>query len=461
MAETGIDLRTDTETRVVQPTSWLPLVVVCTGFFVVILDTTVVTIALDRIADGLHTSVTGLQWVVDGYTVVLASVLLLSGTISDRIGARRAFQAGLLLFGVASLGCAMAPSLGVLVTVRMVQGLGGALLIPSSLALIRAAYPDDAARAKAIGVWGAVGATAASFGPVVGGLLAGTLGWPAVFAINVPICAAALVLVARTVPLVPGEPRRLHVGTQVAIVAVVAGLSSVAIQAGSEHADRLAVWVSAVVFAAGAGAVLTTQVRAREPLLPRAVLAKPKFAAGNIVGFVLNFGFYGQLFVMSLFLQRQLGFSPLTAGLALLPETAMGVLASTMGGRVMARHGARPVVISGLAVGALGLAGLSLARVGMPYWQLILPLVLIGFGTAFCMPAATTVTIDTVPADQTGFAAAAFNTSRQIGGALGVAALGSIVSLNGGSINLAVACGCAAFLLGAALAARMLPSRPK
>ena len=220
MAETGIDPRTDTEKRVVQPTSWLPLVVVCTGFFVVILDTTVVTIALDRIADGLHTSVTGLQWVVDGYTVVLASVLLLSGTISDRIGARRAFQAGLLLFGVASLGCAMAPSLGVLVTVRMVQGLGGALLIPSSLALIRAAYSDDAARAKAIGVWGAVGATAASFGPVVGGLLSGTLGWPAVFAINVPICAAALVLVVRTVPPVPGAPRRLHVGTQVAIFAV-------------------------------------------------------------------------------------------------------------------------------------------------------------------------------------------------------------------------------------------------
>lgn len=434
--------------------SWVPLAVVCSGFFVVILDTTVVTIALDRIAGSLHTTITGLEWVVDGYTVILASLLLLGGTLSDRIGARAAFQAGLLLFGLASLGCALAGTVEVLVAVRLLQGFGGALLIPSSLALIRAAYPDGGERAKAIGIWGAVGATAASFGPVIGGLLSQTLGWPAVFAVNVPVCLLASALVSRTIARVGGVARRLHPWTQLAVVGVVGGVSSLTIQAGSQHRDGWVLWASSTACVLGLVVVIRSQRRSPEPLLPRAALAKPEFRAGNSIGFLLNFGFYGQLFVISLFLQRQLGYSPLTAGLALLPETAMGILASTLGGRLAGRRGPRPVMILGLLAGAAGLAGLSVARAGMPYWQLVIPLVLVGFGTAFCMPAATTATIETAPAQQVGFAAAAFNMSRQVGGALGVAGLGSLVSLSGGTVPVAVTCGSAAFLVAAVLAAR-------
>jgi MFS transporter, DHA2 family, methylenomycin A resistance protein len=455
MANTELDPNAVIDDRAAT-TSWLPLITVCSGFFVAILDTTVVTIALDRVAASLHTSVTGLQWVVDGYTVVLASLLLFSGSLADRVGARRVFQAGLALFGAASLGCAVSGSLTVLVAMRVVQGAGGALLIPSSLALIRATYPDVAARAKAIGVWGAVGATAASFGPVVGGLLAGTLGWPPVFAVNVPICAIALLLVPRTVPPVPGVPRSLYPLSQLAIVAAVAGLTSVAIQAGSEHQNATVLWGSSALFVLGIGTSVVAHRRAEEPLLPRAVLAKADFTVSNIVGFLLNFGFYGQLFVLSLFLQRQLHMSPLAAGLALLPETAMGVLASTLGGRVVASRGSRTVVIAGLAAGALGLGLLSAATAGMPYWPLIVPLVLVGFGTAFCMPAATTACVEAVPADQAGFAGAAFNTSRQVGGALGVAALGSILAVADGAITATMICACVAYLVGVGLAARAL-----
>ena len=304
--------------------SWLPLAVVCSGFFVVILDTTVVTIALDRIADSLHTTITGLEWVVDGYTVILASLLLLGGTLSDRLGARRAFQAGLLLFGAASLGCALAGTVELLVAVRLLQGLGGALLIPSSLALIRLSYPDEAERAKAIGVWGAVGATAASFGPVIGGLLSQTLGWRAVFAVNVPVCLLALVLVVRLVPSSPGVPRRLNPLAQLAVVAAVGGVSSVTIQAGSEHPDAWILLGSAAVFVTGLLVVIGLQRIGPDPLLPRVVLATRHFRVGNYVGFLLNFGFYGQLFVISLFLQRHLGYSPLIAGLALLAGNGDG-----------------------------------------------------------------------------------------------------------------------------------------
>ena len=454
-----LDSRTLTDDRAAgQTASWLPLITVCSGFFVAILDTTVVTIALNKVASDLHTSVTGLQWVVDGYTVVLASLLLFSGSLADRLGARRVFQAGLALFGAASLGCALSGTLAMLVTMRVIQGAGAALLIPGSLALIRAAYPDPAARAKAIGVWGAVGATAASFGPVVGGLLTDTLGWPPVFAINVPICAVALVLVQRSVPSVPGVPRSLYPLSQLAIMATVAGLTSVAIQLGSEHPNALVLWGSAVLFVLGAVTAVVNHRRAEHPLLPRAVLAKPEFTVSNAVGFLLNFGFYGQLFVLSLFLQRELGMSPLIAGVALLPETAMGILASTIGGRIVAQRGTRLVVIAGLLAGAVGFGLLSAAKGGMPYWPLIVPLVLIGFGTAFCMPAATTATVEAVPANQAGFAGAAFNTSRQIGGALGVAALGSILAVAGGSVTVAMLCGCAAFAIGAVLAARALPA---
>lgn len=441
---------------------WILLAIVCSGFFVVILDTTVVTIALNRIAGSLHTTITGLEWVIDGYTVILASLLLLGGTLSDRLGARRAFQAGLLLFGLASLGCALAGTVQILVAVRMLQGVGGALLIPSSLALIQAAYVDGSQRAKAIGIWGAVGASAASFGPVIGGLLSQTLGWQAVFAVNVPICLLALALVGSVVPATTGTARRLQPWSQLAVVAAVGGVSSLVIQAGSDRPDARLLWASAAVCVSGLAVVIASQRRSREPLLPRPALARPEFRAGNLIGFLLNFGFYGQLFVISLFLQRQLGYSPLAAGLALLPETAMGILASTLGGRYAGRHGPRPVMIAGLLAGAAGLAGLMVSRAGMPYWQLVVPLVLVGFGTAFCMPAATTATLEAAPAEQVGFAAAAFTMSRQVGGALGVAALGSLVAMTDGSVVAAVAAGSAAFLAATVLSARHFtaPHRP-
>lgn len=433
---------------------WLALTAISAGYFLVILDATVVAIATDRMAIGLHTTVTGLEWVVDGYTVTLAALLLLGGGLADRFGARRSFRAGLVLFGVASIGCAAAPVVGVLVVARVVQGAGAALLIPASLALVRHTYPDPAERARAIGIWGAVGSVAATCGPVVGGLLAQSLGWPAIFAINVPFCVMTWVLIRRTVPAISGSGQPIPVAGHLATVAAMSGATALAILGGARPLAVPSLVVAAIV-AVGGVIAIGVAGRAGRPLVPAALRTDPRFRGGSLIGLAQNFGFYGQLFVVSLYLQRQLGYSPAVAGLALLPESVIGIAASALSGRFAARYGARPVMMCGLSLGALGLAGLACIGPRTPYPLLVLPLLLVGFGMAFTMPAATTITVSPAGPAQAGLAGAAFNASRQFGGALGVAVAGSLLTFDHGSVRLASACAALAFLAAVPIAARL------
>jgi MFS transporter, DHA2 family, methylenomycin A resistance protein len=411
--------------------SQLPLLALCMGFFMVMLDATVVAVALPPIGQDFHAggNLTGVQWVADGYTVCFAGLLLSAGSIGDKLGSRSAFQAGLVLFILTSAGCGLAPSLVVLVVMRLLQGLAAALVVPTSLALIQASYSDKARRARAIGVWGGVGGLAAASGPVLGGLLVAVFGWRAVFYVNLPFGLLGLALTARYVvaPKARGGARLDLPGQFLGIVALGA-LAFGIIEAG--HAgwtDPVALSSLGLCVVCGAAFVLV-EGRAADPMLPLGLFSGATFSSATAVGFFLNIGFYGQLFVVSFYFQSYRHYAVLWAGLAILPQTAMAAIASTLGGRMTARTGPRAPMLLGLAVGALGFAGLLVAGRSTPYLALILPLAAIGFGTAFTMPAAVTAVVESAPAERAGVASGVLNASRQMVSAVGVALLGALVT---------------------------------
>jgi len=433
-----------------------PLVAICTGYFMVILDTMVVNVALPALSRGLHTTTTGLQWVVDAYSLVFAALLLSAGALADRRGAKAIFQAGMGLFALASLACGLAPSTAVLVAARAFQGIGAALAVPASLALLAAAYPDLAARRRAFGIWGGVAGIAAGAGPVVGGAVVSGLGWRSVFFLNLPLGAAGLLLAARVLPSPPRRPHGVDPVGQVAGVVALAGLTLALIEAGS------AGWASPVVeagfaaFAVAGAAFVALEGRVGRPMLPLSLFSSSTFSAATGVGLLINLGFYGELFVMSLYLQQLRGFTPLLAGAALVPEAAMAILGSTASGRVMARTGPRLPMLVGLYVGGAGLLGLMTVGAHTSYWQLVVPFMATGLGMSFTMPAATSAVMEAAPAERGGLASGTLNAARQVGGVIGVALLGSLVAhrssfVPGLQVGMAIAGG--VFLLGAFLTA--------
>lgn len=429
------------------------LVAIGLGYFMVILDATIVNVALPALRAGLHTSLSGLQWVVDGYTLVFAGALLTGGAAGDRFGARRVFQTGLGVFVAASVGCALAPSVAALVGARLAQGVGAALVVPSSLALLAAAYPDSRARARAVGVWGGIAGIAAAAGPVLGGLLVAAASWRLVFVVNLPIGIVAMVLAARSAPAPRPRPRSLDPLAQLTVVVALGALTAGLIEGG--HLGWTSPLALAVFALAAVSGMLFVAVERRvgEPMLPLGLFANRTFSAATAVGLFINLGFYGQLFVINLYFQQVLGYSALIAGLALLPEAGVVSAAALASGRFTARVGGpRATMLVGLLTGAAGLAGLAQARHGTPYPILIPALVAAGFGMAFTMPAATTAVVDAVPTERAGTASGLINTARQVGGVIGVALLGNLIGTKASfvpGLRIALLVAAAAFLAGA------------
>lgn len=431
------------------------LVVLCTAFFMVILDTTIVNVALPSIGAGLHSPVTGLQWVVDGYTLVFAVLLLGAGSACDRLGARRVFVVGLGAFTAGSGLCALAPGIDLLVGARVVQGVGAALVLPSSLAVIASIFSDPKARARAIGVWAAVAGAATALGPVAGGLLVDLAGWRSIFLVNLPIGVAALAM-ARRLGETPRRPGGSDVGGQVLAAGALALVTFGLIEAGS------AGWGSALVVAAvGVGIVLAgvfvaAESRVAHPMLPTRLFRSSVFSAANVVGLVLNFGVYGQVFVLSLYFQRARGYSALATGLALLPFAAMTVAGPVAVGRLTAKVGARLPMVAGQLCAAAGSALLATAGAHTPYSYLVPGLVALGIGMALVMPSMTAAVVQAAPGAQAGVASGVLNTARQVGGAIGVALLGSLIA--GGHLvsgmRLGLEAVAVAFALGALIAWR-------
>jgi DHA2 family methylenomycin A resistance protein-like MFS transporter len=434
----------------------LALVAVCLGYFMVILDTTIVNVALPALRVDLGASVAGLQWVVDGYLLMLAALLLSGGVLADRVGARRIFEFGLGLFVLASVACGLAPTTAVLVGARLLQGVGAALAVPASLALLRAAYPQPAARARAIGIWGGIAGVAAGAGPILGGLLVTAASWRLVFFVNVPIGLLAMALTARRVPAPDPRPRALDPAAQIAGGIALAALTLALIE-GGQVGVRPQVIAAAVVFVVAGACFVLIERRVPAPMLPLGLFGNAMFSGANAVGLLINLGFYGELFVINLYFQQIRGYSALAAGLALLPQMGMAAVGSLLSGRFTARAGGpRLTMLIGLLVGGAGLFGLIVAGEHTPYPLLIAPLVAAGFGMSFTMPAATTAVVDSAPAERAGLASGAINASRQIGGLIGVALLGALVSAGGTFIpglHAALIIATAAFLTAALLTA--------
>jgi DHA2 family methylenomycin A resistance protein-like MFS transporter len=386
-------------------------------------NASMIAVALPRIARDLHASGTQQQWIVDSFVLVFASLLIAGGVLGDRHGRRRALIAGLGVFAAGSLACALAPGPGLLIAARVLQGLGPPLLLPASLAIVAASYPDPRARARAIGIWGSGSGVGVAMGPLLGGLVVSTLGWHWVFAFNVPV---AIALAAAAFALIPADAghRSEHRFDRAGALLVTLGGAGIVfgIIEGRERG-----WTSAAVlagFAAGAGLLAAfTRVERRhpDPLVDLDLLRRPAFAAANLGGGALLFVSLGVSVYLSAHLQAQ-GRTALGTGLALLPMGAAVAALAPVSGRLTARIAPKPAMLAGLGVACLGCVLLS--PVPGTLWP---GLLLLGAGIGIALPAMTATAVSTAPAHRTGMASAIHNASRQLGATLGVAVIGTIV----------------------------------
>jgi len=388
--------------RVEVSSRWLVLVVMCVGYFLVLLDVTVVNVALPQIGSGLGAGVSGLQWVVDGYALALASLLLAGGTAGDLRGHKRIVLSGLVVFGVASLGCGLAPSTGVLIGARVVQGVGAAMLLPGTLAIITHAFPGKGEQARAIGIWAGVGAVALPAGPLLGGALVDGIGWRAVFFVNVPIVLLAAVVAARVVRESTGDrTRRLDRPGVLLGGLCLAAVTVVFIQAGHAGLDRT---VGAAVIAALAllaGFLAVEHVRT-DPMLPLELFRRARFSAANAVAGVMNLGTLGLLFLFTLYLQTVQHRSALAAGVAVLPLFLPLSVLAPVAGRLTARFGPRLPMATGLLIAAAGVALLARLQPQSEYPTLLAAMLPWGIGLGLLTPAVVAAAIGAVEPERAG-----------------------------------------------------------
>ncbi len=413
------------------PVSWI--IAACSlGFAVIQLDVTIVNVALPRIGAELRATVAGLQWVVDAYTLGFAAFLLSAGLASDRLGAKRSFIAGFTIFAAASLACGLATGPGFLNFTRVIQGIGAALLVPSSLAILNGACAhDDRLRARAIAIWTAAGGATIAAGPVIGGFLLTVFGWRSIFLVNIPICAFGLLLAWWCVPPQPGERVKNGsfdlAGQSLAILGLTALIGTVieARPLGLSHpvviAGSLLALVTAVAF-------IAVEARIPFPMLPLRFFQQPGFTPAIVFGVLVNCTYYGIIFVLSLYLQRGLHYSTTQAGLAFLPLTGTFIASNMVSGWLSGQTGPRvPMVLGGL-VAAAGYVLLYRLGVRTTFLEMLPAFVLIPAGMGLAVPAMTTAILSSVDRTTAGTASAVLNAARQVGGAIGVAAFGALVS---------------------------------
>jgi MFS transporter, DHA2 family, methylenomycin A resistance protein len=427
------------------------LTVASAGFFLITLDISIVNVALARIRSDLGGGSAGQQWIIDGYTLLFAALLLFAGNLADRIGARRAFAVGIAVFGFASVACAAAPNAWALVAARCVQGAGAAVMLPASMALVRAAFPDGPRRARALGVWAVGGAVAGLVGQPLGGLLT-TADWRWVFLINVPVCVGMLALLVR-VERSPTRTVRFDWPGQVLAITALTALVYGLIDGGHRGFSSPPVVVALGVAVVGLAGFLAAQAHSDHPMMPLALFHARGFHIALPVGFAFMVGNYGNVFISSLFLQQHLGLSPLRAGLVFLPSAGFAVAGNLSSGPITNRLGPRVPIVGGLLLMVGGLVGLVLtAQLGSPLLVALLTIP-IGAGGSLAMPPVTGVVLAGVGADLAGTASAVFNTFRQVGGAVAIAVFGAFVAdpgsfVTGLRISFVVA---AALLLATAL----------
>ncbi len=414
----------------------LVLVICCMSLLLVSLDATIVNVALPSIRRELHADVASLQWTVDAYTLVLAALLLLSGTTADRIGRRRTFQIGLAIFGIGSLLCGFAPSIGWLIAFRALQAVGGSMLNPVAMSIITAVFDDPARRARAIGAWSAVIGVSLALGPILGGALLQVADWRVIFWINVPVVIAALVLTALFVPEIRARRRRRFdaVG-QLAIGAFVACTVGALIEGPRRGFDD---WLPLTLFGvaiAALGMLIAYELRRDDAVLDPRLFRSLPFSNAVVTAIAAFAGNGAFLFLMTLYLQDVRGFSPLVAGLHLLPMAITQLICGPLSGRLVARFGTRPSLLLAPAFWIVSFLDLTFLADDTPQLLLLVIFGVFGIGQGFVNAAITTAAVSGMPPSRAGSAAAIASTSRQVGVSLGVALAGAITGIAAGGIS--------------------------
>lgn len=396
------------------------------GFAVVTLDAQITNVALPTIHRSLGGGLASLQWIVTGYTLMFSALLLFGGSMADRVGSKTAYRNGMVLFVAASAACGLAPSLRFLVAARIVQGTGAALVTPTSLSLIREAFEDSRERARAIAFWAMGGSVAAAAGPVLGGLLT-QVGWRLIFFVNLPVGLAAIALLPRAAQS-PRRAVRFDWTGQVSAVLALGALTYALIEGGSSGFGSNRIIAAFLISATSSAVFLVAEHRARHPMIPLALFRSRAVAITLSVAFITMAGFYGTVFLQSLYFQEQRGYSAPATGLLFLPMTGLVALTNPLVSKIAQRYGRTLPIIAGQAGMATGLLLLAFLPLHAPVLAVAAVMILVGVGGAFTVPPIASLILDSVPGQIGGTASGILNTFRQMGGSLGVAVFGAVVS---------------------------------
>ena len=427
--------------------SSLTLAAMSLGYGVVQLDVTIVNVAINAIGASFHGNMAALQWVVSSYTITFAAFILSAGALGDRIGAKRVFMAGFALFTVASVVCAAAATLPLLIFARTVQGTGAAILVPNSLALLNHAYEDSRERARAVAFWASGASFTLTLGPLVGGVLIKLFGWRSIFLVNLPLGLLGLWLTIRYAKETPGNTvRRIDLPGQITAVLALGGLAWSLIRGGEvgwTNPQVLVGLASAVVLAA---VFIAIEYFSDHPMLPLGMFRNRTFRSSTITGVLVNIAFYGLIFVFSLYFQRQRHLSPLWTGLAFVPMTGACFVANLNIGRISGRFGDRKCIVTGTAVILLGCVALLGIGADTGYGWLLPAFILMGGGLGTMVPPLTHALLSSVDKARSGIASGVLTSSRQTGSVLGVSLFGSLIAaapmmVHGTRLSLAISVG--------------------
>jgi DHA2 family methylenomycin A resistance protein-like MFS transporter len=407
----------------------LTLAAMSLGYGVVQLDVTIVNVAIESIGRSFGGGIAALQWVVTSYTLAFAALILTAGSLGDRVGAKRVFAGGFAIFTAASLVCALAPSLGFLIAGRFIQGIGAAILVPNSLALLNHAYPKERERSWAVAIWAAGASTALTAGPLIGGALIAAVGWRAIFLVNVPIGLAAIWLTMRYTRETPPLPeQRLDLGGQVLAVLALGSLAAAIIEGGRlGSTDPLVLLGFAAAFAFLVSFVVI-EWRATQPMLPLSLFRSPVFSSTSAVGLMINVAFYGLIFILSLYFQQANRLSPLSTGMAFVPMLAAVLVTNLIVPRVSSAISGPKTVALGAAIMGVACLALIPTTQGATYSHLVAQFIALGAGLGLLVPPLTSMLLGSVDKSRSGVASGVLNSMRQVGSVIGVALFGSIAA---------------------------------
>src|SRR5580698_10003171 len=414
--------------RLLKKTS-LTLAAMSLGYGIVQLDVTIVNVAVNAIGASFHGNMAALQWVVSSYTITFAAFILSAGALGDRIGAKRVFMAGFALFTVASVVCAVAPTLPILIFARAVQGTGAAILVPNSLALLNHAYEDSRERARAVALWASGASFTLTLGPLAGGVLINLFGWRSIFLVNLPLGLLGLWLAIRYAKETPGKAvRRIDLPGQITAILALGALAWSLIcggEVGWTHAQVLIGFALAVVLAA---AFIAIEYYSDHPMLPLTLFKNRTFRSSTITGVLVNIAFYGLIFVFSLYFQRVHHLSPLWTGMAFVPMTGACFVANLNIGRISGRFGDRKCVVTGTFLILLGCLAMLGIGADTNYGWLLPAFILMGGGLGTMVPPLTHALLGSVDKARSGIASGVLTASRQTGSVLGVSLFGSLIA---------------------------------